>query len=269
MKSLCRNWTRDPKSCRFGQFCHFSHVEPLSDVTYILPSEKVQDSLWKHYSSITKKTGATFSYSSSTNRVTIQGSEKSVLLAHHELDKLLDETEKGGNNDCCSCFENPKLIKKPYGLLKGCEHVICYPCAMEWRKNQLVSRQARLGCPVCREFTGMIVPHHKEVHGNERLKAISVFEKKCGTVQCKWAARKEPCPAGKYCLYNHSRTPQVIRKTHARGSSEELNESSNDELTEFRASFNAYWDGLLGESLSESSDDELTELHAFLEEASA
>jgi hypothetical protein len=267
-RRLCRNWNGSSGSCRYGDACLFLHDNdgpcppglmpssrwnrqrlaqgegqsdlfrtsssssdacPTDGTEYPLSSKDL-DSLWARFDFITAKTGATISHSLRKDEVvTIRGSPESIAAAQIEIERMLSELQSRVLAECCVCFEAPPHSGRAYGLLEGCEHVVCFSCAMSWRQNHQVSREARLGCPVCRALTHMIVPYPEAVQGDERLKAIADYKKRCKEIQCKWSTRGERCPAGKHCIFDHSRAPQVIEKPRVISFSELFGDSSDDE----------------------------------------
>jgi len=106
--------------------------------------------------------------------------------------------------------------REKYGLLEGCEHVVCMACVMSWRQNKQVSREARLGCPVCRVVSYIVVPWPKPAVGDEKLAIFAQHRERCNATPCKWSTRGLPCPAGKEYLFDHSEAPQVRRHDNQR-----------------------------------------------------
>lgn len=263
----CKNWDGSFGSCRYGDACLFSHDTDRPCVPGLVPSNrwnkqqlgkgqpdisrtssssttdacpadcieyallpKDLDALWGRFESVTAKTGAVISYSFRKDEVvSIRGSSESIKAAQIELERLLSDLQTRVLAECCVCLEVPEHSGRAYGLLEGCEHVVCFSCAMKWRQNHNVSREARLGCPVCRALTHMIVPYPEAVQGDDRLNAIADYKNRCKAIQCKWSTRGERCPAGKHCIFDHSRAPQVIQKPRAIHFSELFGDSSDDE----------------------------------------
>ncbi|CAE8609648.1 unnamed protein product [Polarella glacialis] len=81
---------------------------------------------------------------------------------------------------------------------------------MAWRKNAKTSKEARLGCPVCRTVSYLIVPWHRPVQGDEKLAVLEHQKEKYRATKCKWSLDGKPCPAGKHCMFDHSDAPQVV-----------------------------------------------------------
>lgn len=83
---------------------------------------------------------------------------------------------------------------------------------MSWRQRKEVSREARLGCPVCRVVSYIVVPWPEPAVGDEKLAILAQHRERCSATPCKWSTRGLPCPAGKECLFDHSEAPQVRRR---------------------------------------------------------
>eukprot|EP00440_Ansanella_granifera_P056513 gb/GFBE01061259.1/.p1 GENE.gb/GFBE01061259.1/~~gb/GFBE01061259.1/.p1 ORF type:complete len:249 (+),score=37.49 gb/GFBE01061259.1/:1-747(+) len=205
----CRYWTGVDGSCRWGDNCHFHHSGNVSTPAAAQPKPC---RAW---------TGEL-------------GSCRFGAACRFWHEAPAAESQHGA--ECCVCLEVPAqgsgtTKRAVYGLLEACEHVVCMACVMTWRQNRNVSREARLGCPVCREVSYIVVPWPKAVLGDEKLAVIEQHRERCKATPCKWSTSGQACPAGKYCIYDHSLAPQ-IRHGRNRSSLRRLQNESSDEWSE-------------------------------------
>ena len=144
----CKNWDGTPESCKYGVKCRYLHsINPKKYIPYI-PC--------KHWNG--------------QNDSCPYGSKCSFLHAVSNNRPL---------EACCVCMTAPINDEKrnKYALLERCDHVICMSCAIAWRKNLQVSKEARLGCPICRKLSSIITPCYEALQGDERLKKIDEYKK--------------------------------------------------------------------------------------------
>jgi hypothetical protein len=166
--------------------------------------------IWKHLSSISSETGVEIKYSNKNNLITIIGTNDQITTTKDKFYSIISPSQSENDEICCICLESIKKMFKSFGILESCNHVFCYECIMNWRKNKTFSKKVRLGCPSCRTLTHLIIRYDENVsEPEEKRRLFKNYKERCKTIPCKWAARNEPCSAGKHCLYDHSKTPPV------------------------------------------------------------
>lgn len=144
----CRNWDGTPESCKYGVNCRYLHpISATEKYTPYLPCK----------------------YWTGEDGSCPYGRKCSYLHADINSRPLVE---------CCVCSTAPILDDKrnKYGLFEGCDHVICISCALSWRRNLQVSKEARLGCPICRTLSPIITPCYEALQGDERLAKIAQYK---------------------------------------------------------------------------------------------
>lgn len=229
-KTLCRNWTGKLGSCAWGIDCRYAHdatggqLNPLAEefvpgqrsYTSVPVPLECLDEFQQALESIKRESGAEIYYDSISQSGIIEGTPEQLMDASTKVMATIEKSLQQCSAECCVCFEAPRKRPGPnrnrdrYGLMEGCDHVVCMQCIMNWRKNAKTAREARLGCPVCRKLSHIVVPWHEALRGEERLNVLHQFKERCKTTPCKWSSGGQRCPAGKHCLYDHSRAPQVF-----------------------------------------------------------
>jgi len=68
-----------------------------------------------------------------------------------------EEKEEARIMTCGICLEDSPECGQ-YGLLSDCNHVFCYNCIMEWRKNGHSGVFDRRCCPTCRTHSRRVIP---------------------------------------------------------------------------------------------------------------
>eukprot|EP00438_Fugacium_kawagutii_P035530 Skav214486 [mRNA] locus=scaffold1011:48382:60061:- [translate_table: standard] len=196
----CRFWTGVQGSCRRGEACSFAHGPRESDPSFVSWHRSALS--WPSTRSCRFWTGEVGSWRFGD-----------ACHFYHDGGTASGSEELSAEGpECCICLEAPrKNARSKYGLLEGCDHVVCMACVMSWRQSKQVSREARLGCPVCRVVSYIVVPWHAPAVGDEKLAIFAQHRERCSATPCKWSTRGLPCPAGKECLFDHSNAPQVRR----------------------------------------------------------
>ena len=214
---------------------HFNKYELKYSLVSYSPTDL--DNLVRKFYSITNKTGAILRYVINENEETlfIYGTIHQIIAAKNKIKCIILNFDYKDNQNCSICDKDPKKDKKPFGLLKNCNHIFCYSCIMRWRKESKNQRsdEARLGCPVCRICSYQVFPYHEAIFDNERLAVIANKEYICKQTPCKWSTRGIPCIPGKHCIYDHSSAPQVIPKPNIIDWSELVDDSSDNDFTSF------------------------------------
>eukprot|EP00933_Yihiella_yeosuensis_P054260 TRINITY_DN5265_c0_g5_i1.p1 TRINITY_DN5265_c0_g5~~TRINITY_DN5265_c0_g5_i1.p1 ORF type:complete len:420 (+),score=76.92 TRINITY_DN5265_c0_g5_i1:160-1419(+) len=221
-KQACKNWTGVTGSCRYGDLCQFSHSNCNNEQPG--PNSAARQDRTSVQRPCKNWTGTLGSCRF--------GSQ--CLFLHDRGDgrrtSAMDELESHKIPACCVCLEEPRQRKVSYGLLEGCDHAVCMPCVMAWRKNHDVSREARLGCPVCRTLSYIVVPWPEAASGDEKLAIVSQQKERWRVTPCKWSSAGKPCPAGKHCMFDHSNAPQVVQQSRRRRSRDPFGDIDEDIL---------------------------------------
>lgn len=174
-------------------------------------------------------------YDWETQSVVVMGTPEQQEVASVLVFKVVEEVHQRHNAECCVCLEAPRKrdsannARPVYGLLEHCDHIVCLPCIMAWRQNSEASRQARLGCPVCRTLSYIIVPWPESVIGDEKVAVVAQHKERCKVTRCKWSSNGQRCPAGKHCMYDHSRAPQIIERIRRQRFGEPADSSDDDD----------------------------------------
>jgi len=167
-------------------------------------------------SRIQSNCGGVIYYDSLSEAAVVTGTAAEQKSACTEITAVVEEATRRHSAECCVCLEAPGSREtsdgRPgrYGLLEGCDHIVCMGCIMKWRQNEGMTRDARLGCPVCRSISHIIVPWPEAVGGDEKLAILTQHKERCRATPCKWSTQGRRCPAGRHCIYDHSSAPQVI-----------------------------------------------------------
>ena len=240
----------------------------LQYIQYPLSPEDL-DATMSHFDSIATDTGVRICYSSDKESITIRGFLDQIVASKNRIEAILPNYQRM-INECCICNEDPMQKEEKVGLFEKCDHVACFTCIMEWRQqNRQVSREARLGCPLCRTLSHIITPYPEVLTGDLRLAAIDGYKDQCKQTPCRWSTQGQPCPAGRHCLYDHTRSPQVIERPRIIRFSEFFEESDGEDFSNFllQGGIHVYPDSD-AESL-DFSDQELAEAMAALRRARA
>ena len=240
----------------------------LQYLQYPLAPEDLE-ATWSHFDSIATDTGVRICYSSDKESITIRGFLDQIVASKNRIESILPNFQRR-INECCICHEDPMQKEEKVGLFEKCDHVACFTCIMEWRQqNRQVSREARLGCPLCRTLSHIITPYPEVLTGDLRLAAIDGYKDQCRQTPCRWSTQGQPCPAGRHCLYDHTRSPQVIERPRIIRFSELFEESDGEDFSNFllEGGIRVYSDSD-AESL-DFSDQELAEAMAALRRARA
>lgn len=233
----CRYWTGVPGSCRRGDRCHFSHEASTGERAR--PQSNMPCRAWTGVPDSCRFGDACrFVHAGeppAVNPVAAAGTSESVGFTRNQLNPSAASFVPA-DAKCCVCFETPQehadLNGRPdrYGLLESCDHTVCLRCIMEWRQNSKSSKEARLGCPVCRTVSYLVVPWHKAAQGSEKQAVLERQKEKFRATKCKWSSTGKPCPAGKSCMFDHSQAPQVkMQRPHLCGLSRLLRHHSDDD----------------------------------------
>jgi len=166
--------------------------------------------------------GGQIYYDSLSEAAVITGTPAQQKSACAEIALVMDEAARRQSAECCVCFEAPggqeSMDGRPgrYGILEGCDHIVCMSCIMKWRQNEEMTREARLGCPVCRATSHIIVPWPESVSGAEKMTILKQHKERCRATPCKWSTKGQRCPAGKHCIFDHTGAPQIVEPRRRR-----------------------------------------------------
>eukprot|EP00928_Gymnodinium_smaydae_P090066 TRINITY_DN7391_c0_g1_i2.p1 TRINITY_DN7391_c0_g1~~TRINITY_DN7391_c0_g1_i2.p1 ORF type:complete len:301 (+),score=32.29 TRINITY_DN7391_c0_g1_i2:77-979(+) len=235
----CWYWNGSPGSCRWGGNCRFLHaLEQSTSHSFLGEADEASGSTGNHWtctSSFPSSSSAAVPVAAQVPRACRAWSGVPGSCRFGARCRFVhDDVSSTPAIECCVCLEVPwqregkRLPRDYYALLENCDHVVCMSCIMEWRKKHEASREARLGCPVCRTISHIIVPWHCAASGDEKLAIVAQHKERCSVTTCKWSSNGQPCPAGKHCLYDHSEAPQVVRRRAPR---HEVSDTSSDSDT--------------------------------------
>lgn len=118
---------------------------------------------------------------------------------------LLHEVEADKDLACGICFENPRAKDQKFGIPSNCNHIFCYPCLMEWRKDGSEECTARHVCPTCRKQSNFVVPSYRLPKSDEdRLSIVAEHTDKLAKIPCKhFDGELGSCMFGSDCLFGH------------------------------------------------------------------
>ena len=106
-----------------------------------------------------------------------------------------------------------------FGLLQ-CDHHFCIRCIREWRSAGEADITAVRACPLCRTFSGFVIPSTVWPETMEEKQAIlSMYKDSLGKVRCRHFDEGS-CPFGTSCFYRHilpngtesSKDPNLLRR---------------------------------------------------------
>lgn len=99
-----------------------------------------------------------------------------------------------GMSNCVGC--SPKA---------GCDHVVCLDCIRTWRKSEDINN-GRLGCPVCRAESTIVVPSAVFATGKEKNEIRAAYMTRLSTIPCKnFNFGQGRCSFAPECMYAHMR----------------------------------------------------------------
>jgi E3 ubiquitin-protein ligase makorin len=135
-------------------------------------------------------------------------------LRHDENDLVVaptrseeeEEEESQQNYTCGICLEDVTKMGHKFGLLSCCNHMFCFECLMEWRKQGSKEAEDRRSCPTCRKHSDYVVPSPVFAFtrdGKDRI--VKDYKRKLSNIPCKHfvVGKLGSCPFGRDCFYAH------------------------------------------------------------------
>ena len=105
---------------------------------------------------------------------------------------------------CGICLDQVQSQGHKFGLLSCCDHVFCFECLMEWRKEGSKEADDRRCCPTCRKHSDFVVPSVTVAIGDEKTRVVEEFKTKLSVIPCKnFDGELGSCPFGSDCFYAH------------------------------------------------------------------
>mmetsp|Transcript_1471 Transcript_1471/g.2169 ORF Transcript_1471/g.2169 Transcript_1471/m.2169 type:complete len:272 (-) Transcript_1471:65-880(-) len=173
-------------TCRYGENCSFSHELPeggIEEARKLIPCP--------FFARGTCKYG------------------KFCQLRHDTVDNI-PASGKGKQDDGLTCGICLEVVSRPgrcnsrFGLLSFCDHIFCFECLMEWRKEGSKEVVGRRSCPTCRKHSHYVVPSSVFAMGKEKEELVTNYKAKLAIIPCKkFNGRLGSCPFGKDCFYMH------------------------------------------------------------------
>lgn len=166
-------------SCRYGSSCSFSHnLEPSVDGgCQQIPCPFFLKGTCRYGDAC--RLSHSFSTTSNPKMVTQQQEQEETIT-------------------CGICLEKPTK----FGLLNNCDHVFCFSCLMEWRRQKASSNTR--ACPTCRNHSDYVIPSSKyATHDNGKDLIIMEYKRKCSYIPCRHFKGLGSCPFGRDCFYRH------------------------------------------------------------------
>ncbi|XP_031553268.1 E3 ubiquitin-protein ligase makorin-1-like [Actinia tenebrosa] len=111
---------------------------------------------------------------------------------------------------CGICLEvvKSKLGKSEqrFGILPYCSHAFCLSCIRKWRNSSHTENKIVRTCPLCRVFSGFVIPSSIWVEDpEEKQNLITEYTKALSNKPCKYFNEgKGTCPFGSSCFYHHA-----------------------------------------------------------------
>lgn len=125
--------------------------------------------------------------------------------------------------ECGICMEKVLAKLNPadrrFGLLQ-CDHSFCIRCIRNWRSAGEADISAVRACPLCRTFSGFVIPSTVWPETMEEKQAIlSMYKDKLSAIRCRHFD-EGTCPFGTSCFYSHinpdgteaSKDPNLLRR---------------------------------------------------------
>eukprot|EP00569_Conticribra_weissflogii_P005533 CAMPEP_0171344662 /NCGR_PEP_ID=MMETSP0878-20121228/19864_1 /TAXON_ID=67004 /ORGANISM="Thalassiosira weissflogii, Strain CCMP1336" /LENGTH=259 /DNA_ID=CAMNT_0011847897 /DNA_START=224 /DNA_END=1003 /DNA_ORIENTATION=+ len=119
-----------------------------------------------------------------------------------------EETRLADDDDafiCGICLENVYAVRRKFGLLSCCNHVFCFDCLMEWRKEGSEDVRSRRVCPTCRKSSDYVVPSPVYASNEEeKQRILSTYKNRLATIPCRhFDGELGSCSFGRDCFYAH------------------------------------------------------------------
>lgn len=122
--------------------------------------------------------------------------------------------EKSKDKVCGICFQKTKKRKnsrqRRFGILPNCNHSFCLSCIRKWRKSKMFPNDVVKSCPMCRIKSDYICASTYFVDNKEEKKELfDNYKMAVKTKPCKYFTRKQTCPFGYRCFYQHQPKEQL------------------------------------------------------------
>ena len=138
---------------------------------------------------------------------------------HDRLQARLRSTQV----ECGICMEKVLAKINPadrrFGLLQ-CDHAFCIRCIREWRAVGEAGISAVRACPLCRTFSGFVIPSTVWPETmEEKQNILSMYQASLSEIRCRHFD-EGACPFGTSCFYRHilpdgteaSKDPNLLRR---------------------------------------------------------
>ena len=108
--------------------------------------------------------------------------------------------------DCAICLEAVAPQGRRFGILTGCDHVVCMGCIAQWRSTHAIRPQVARTCPECRTLSHFVVPSAVHVaEPTRKALLIHAHVTELSRIPCKhFAHGAGTCPFGTSCFYAHT-----------------------------------------------------------------
>jgi len=186
-RPLCRFFVLG-SNCRYGDRCSFSHVLPEGGV-----DEARKQIPCPFFAQGTCRYG---------DFCQLRHDKCEIISSPNDSNTQEEDALTCGI--CLECINKGVQNNKKFGLLSCCDHVFCFTCLMEWRKEGSKEAEDRRCCPTCRKHSNYVVPSNEFAIGEEKQKIAAMYKAKLAIIPCKkFDGILGSCPFGKDCFYMH------------------------------------------------------------------
>ena len=215
-QQLCRFFVLHG-NCRYGESCHFSHTLPLGvsmeDAKKQVPCPFFAKGYCKYGDFCQLRHDA----NDLLNVAKLNETKTTTTAAAAAATTTATSSSISSTTEVCGICLEPASQKNnsKFGLLSGCNHVFCFDCLMEWRKQGSEEAKDRRSCPTCRIRSDYVVPSKQFPSCDEEKQAIvSAYKRSLAKIPCKHyiPGRSGSCIFGRDCFYAHLGTDGQDRK---------------------------------------------------------